>query len=138
MVTQLFNADVPIYETRRFCTNARVNWAENMLLGHPLARSKEHTAVVTLIEPASTKGTRKQQLEEAFIQSFTFDELYLAVAQAASGLAKLGVRQGDRVAAVTCNNAGKFNSFGSLPVSDITLDFASSQKPSSWFSPQLP
>lgn len=103
---QLFNAAVPIYETRRFCTNARLNWAENMLLGHPHARSKEHLAVISLIEPADAKASREQQAQQAHIRSLTFEDLYIEVAQAAGALRKLGVRQGDRVAAVTSNNAG--------------------------------
>ncbi|KAK9896753.1 acetoacetyl-CoA synthase [Cystobasidium minutum MCA 4210] len=101
----LFNAAVPIYETRRFCTNARLNWAENMLLGHPHARSKEHLAVISLIEPADAKASREQQAQQAHIRSLTFEDLYIEVAQAAGALRKLGVRQGDRVAAVTSNNA---------------------------------
>lgn len=103
---QLFNANVPIYETRRFCTNARVNWAENMLLGHSLARSK-HTALISLIEPLEANASRAEQAQQAFIRSLTFEELYIEVAQAASALENLGVKPGDRVAAVSSNNAGK-------------------------------
>ena len=74
-----------------------------MLLGHSLARSDKHTAIISLIEPLG-----ESQAEPAFVRSLTFEELYIEVAQAASALRKLGVKQGDRVAAVSSNNAGEF------------------------------
>lgn len=79
-----------------------------MLLGHPLARSRNDIALVSLIEPSNMNATRQEQAEQAHIRSLTFEDLYLEVSQAAGALKKLGVRQGDRVAAVTSNNAGQF------------------------------
>jgi len=81
-----------------------MNWAENMLLGHPFARSKTQLAIINVIEPDTTAQTQ-DSLASTFLRSHTFDELYLEVAQAASGLKKLGVGHGDRVAAFTPNNA---------------------------------
>jgi len=80
-----------------------------MLLGHSLARSK-HIAIISLIEPLDANAARQLQEEQAFVRSLTFEELYIEVAQAASALKKLGVKQGDRVAAVSSNNAGKSTS----------------------------
>ncbi len=75
-----------------------------MLLGHPFARSKTQLAIINVIEPDTTAQTQ-DSLASTFLRSHTFDELYLEVAQAASGLKKLGVGHGDRVAAFTPNNA---------------------------------
>ncbi len=72
-----------------------MNWAENMLLGHPFARSKTQLAIINVIEPDTTAQTQ-DSLASTFLRSHTFDELYLEVAQAASGLKKLGVGHGDQ------------------------------------------
>jgi acetoacetyl-CoA synthetase len=90
-----------MYETDKMAKNARLNWAENMLLSHEHARSKSQLAVVACIEPDVKNGEK-----DGFIRSLTFDELYLEVAQLASALKKLGVKSGDRVAALIPNNAG--------------------------------
>ncbi len=91
-------------ETKRFLGRAKMNWAENMLLGHPFVRSRTQLALVNVIEPAAT-ASKEGKLDSTFLRSHTFDELYLEVAQVASGLRKLGVREGDRVAAFTPNNS---------------------------------
>jgi len=90
-----------MYETDKMAMNARLNWAENMLLSHEHARSKSQLAVVACIEPDVKNGEK-----DGFIRSLTFDQLYLEVAQLASALKKLGVGPGDRVAALIPNNAG--------------------------------
>lgn len=90
-------------ETKRFRANAKMNWAENIILGHPMARSKTHLAMINLIEPDPSASGR-DRLDSTHLRSLTWDELYLEVAQVASGLKKLGVRPGDRVAAFTPNN----------------------------------
>lgn len=104
----LFDATVPMYETGKMARHAHLNWAENMLLAHKHARSKTQLAVVSCIEPSPSlgeKASRQQRLDSGFIRKLTFAELYLEVARAASGLRKLGVGPGDKVAALTPNNA---------------------------------
>ena len=96
-----------MYEVGKMARNARLNWAENMLLSHIHARSKKQLAVIACVEPGRY-ATKKQRLESSHIRSLTFDELYLEVAKAANGLKKLGVGPGDRVAALTPNNAGMY------------------------------
>ena len=83
---------------------AHINYAENMLLSHPNARSKTKKAVICAIEPPLGFAP-EERISAGHIRDLTFDELYIEVAQAASGLKKLGVGQGDRVAALTPNNA---------------------------------
>jgi acetoacetyl-CoA synthetase len=41
------------------------------------------------------------------IRTLTWDELYTEVAKAQQGLIDFGVKPGDRVAAITSNNAGE-------------------------------
>ena len=106
---KLFDATVPMHDTGKMARHAHLNWAENMLLSHKHARSKTQLAVVSCIEPSPSlgeKASRQQRLDSGFIRKLTFDELYLEVARAASGLRKLGVGPGDKVAALTPNNAG--------------------------------
>ena len=88
--------------------STRINWAENMLMSHSNARSKQATALVSLIEPPAGG---KAAVE---IARHTFEQLYEQVKFAAAGLRNLGVGPGDRVAAVTCNNAGQWIVFGRL------------------------
>lgn len=92
-----------MYDTDKTMMNLRLNWAENMLLSHEMARSKTQIAVTALIEP-SPGG----DLDTTFIRDLTYDQLYLEVEKAASALRKLGVTSGDRVAALSPNNAGEF------------------------------
>ena len=61
-------------------------------------------ALISSIEPDPTVDER-DRLASSDLQSFTFDELYIQVARAASGLRTLGIGVGDRVAAFTPNNA---------------------------------
>ena len=81
-----------------------MSWAENILLSHPFARSKTQLAIINCIEPDPTVDER-DRLASSHLQSLTFDQLYVQVAKAASGLRRLGVGVGDRVAAFTPNNA---------------------------------
>ena len=85
--------------------HARLNYAENALLGHKFARSTSQRAVISVIEPAPDSRSTDGQ-PPGFIRHLSFDELYLEVAQAASQLKKLGIKEGDRVAGLTPNNAG--------------------------------
>ena len=93
-----------MYDTHLMAKNARLNWAENMLLSHKYARSKSQLAIISCVEP-SAHSTKQERLSSALMRKLTFDELYIEVAQAASALRKMGVKPGDRVAALTPNNA---------------------------------
>lgn len=72
--------------------NARLNWSENMLLAHPNARSVTKKAIISTSE-----------LD--FVNIYTYEELYQNVRLAMEALRKLGVREGDRIAAFAPNNA---------------------------------
>lgn len=85
--------------------NARVNWAENMLMSHRWARSKKRTAVIACNEPDPTQVTDKDPLAGSFTLSLTWEELYQKTAQAAATLRKMGLQPGDKVAAFVANNA---------------------------------
>ena len=104
MPPQLFDASGPITETKRFLPRAKMSWAENILLSHPYARSKTHLALINCIEP-DLKANERGRLASTCLRSHTFEELYIEVAKAASGLRRLGIGVGDRVAAFTPNNA---------------------------------
>lgn len=93
-----------MYDTHLMATRARLNWAENILLSHKYARSKTQPAVVSCVEP-SAYSTKEERLSTSLMRKLTFEELYIEVAQASSALKKLGVGPGDRVAALTPNNA---------------------------------
>lgn len=95
-----------MHEASNMARNARLNWAENALLSHASARSKSKLAIVGCKEP-HPQASPEQRIESGFLRSLTYDQLYTEVAQAASALRKLGVKQGDRVAALTPNNPGK-------------------------------
>ena len=103
-LSQLFDATGPITETKRFLSRSRVNYAENMLLGHPFARSKTQLAIISCVEPDSGVAGH-DRLASTLQRTLTFNQLYLEVAQAASGMRKFGVRPGDCIAALTSNNA---------------------------------
>jgi acetoacetyl-CoA synthetase len=81
--------------------HAHLNWAENMLLSHKHARSRTQNAVVACVEPPAGSSS-----SPICMRQMTFDQLYIEVAQAASTLKSFGVKPGDRVAAITPNNAG--------------------------------
>jgi acetoacetyl-CoA synthetase len=102
---QLFDAWSPMSKTRDRFGDARLNWAENMLLAHPHARSSSQMAVVSLVESRQLP-TAQERIAASLVKSLTYAELYTEVAQAASSLKKLGLSAGDRVAALTPNNAG--------------------------------
>jgi acetoacetyl-CoA synthetase len=92
-------------KTRNRFGTTRLNWAENMLLAHPHARSSTQLAVVSLME-GQQLPTAGERLATSFIRQLTYAELYTEVAQAASALKKMGLSAGDRVAAIIPNNAG--------------------------------
>lgn len=97
-----------MHETHRFFTpTTRVNWAENILLGHPMARRKDRVAIYACNEANPAIQSRSARIADMLIRTLTWDELYLEVARAHGGLIELGVKEGDRVAAITSNNAGK-------------------------------
>ncbi len=75
-----------------------------MLLSHTFARSKTQLALINLIEPDPALP-KSDRIASTFLRSFTWDELYIEVANLARGLKKLGVVVGDRVVAMTPNNA---------------------------------
>ncbi|KAK9899512.1 acetoacetyl-CoA synthase [Cystobasidium minutum MCA 4210] len=99
----LIDATVEMHETSNMARNARLNWAENALLSHSSARSKTKLAIIGCKEP-HPQASPDQRIESGFLRSLTYDQLYTEVAQAASALRKLGVKPGDRVAALTPNN----------------------------------
>lgn len=72
-------------EGARFFVGAELNYVDQVL-----AASKDHPAVVAIDD----EGTREE---------VTYGQLGAMVAAAASGLSRLGLRQGDRVAAVLPN-----------------------------------
>ena len=98
---QLFRPQGTMSDPRNPFGSTKINWAENILLSHSSAKSSKITAVVSLIEPPAGGNAAVQTAR------YTFSELYDQVKFAAAGLKKLGVGPGDRVAAVTSNNAGE-------------------------------
>lgn len=103
--SKLFDVTLPMWEVKNMAKNARLNYAENMLLAHKSARSKTKKAIICAVEPA-VGPPAQDRLASAHIRDLTYDQLYIEVAQAASALKKLGLKQGDRVAGLTPNNAG--------------------------------
>lgn len=108
--------------------STKINWAENMLMAHSNARSKRATALVSLIEPPAGGQAAVE------IAKYTFEQLHEQVKFAAAGLKNLGVGPGDRVAAVTCNNAGQYASLARPDLPAPTLTFPL-QRRSFWSSP---
>ncbi|KAK4047059.1 hypothetical protein OIV83_005622 [Microbotryomycetes sp. JL201] len=98
----LFDATRRIQDTHLHVPHARVNFAENVLLGHSSARSKSKLAIIARIEPPA--GSDYSKIPPA-VRQLTYDELYLEVAQVASRFRSLGLGPGSRVAALTPNNA---------------------------------
>ncbi|KZO89781.1 acetoacetyl-CoA synthetase [Calocera viscosa TUFC12733] len=91
----LFDSSKPIYETRD-TIHARLNWTENMLLAHSNARSHSRLAVISATEPVDGKP--------CFSVKWTWKQLHQDVLKASESLLKLGVKEGDRVAAYSPNN----------------------------------
>jgi len=96
-----------MHEASNMARNAHVNWAENALLSHRSARSTTKLAIVGCKEP-HPQASPNQRMESSFLRSLTYAQLYTEVAQAAAALKKLGVKAGDRVAALTPNNPGAY------------------------------
>jgi acetoacetyl-CoA synthetase len=88
---QLFDHTRPMNETRNL-VNGKLNLAENLLLSHIHRRSTTQRAVVACSEAG-------------FDVVLTYEELYQQVRRASHALTKLGVKEGDRVAAFAPNNA---------------------------------
>ena len=74
-----------------------LNWAENVLLGHTNARSSA-PAVISCIEASKARPA-------GHIRTLSYKQLYDEVNKAVAALTKLGVKEGDRVVAVSPNNA---------------------------------
>lgn len=109
-----------MHEASNMARNAKVNWAENALLSHKSARSTTKLAIVGCKEP-HPQASPSQRMESSFLRSLTYDQLYTEVAQAAAGLKKLGVKAGDRVAALIPNNPGESTLLDERPLSDIFM-----------------
>jgi len=92
----LFDSSQPINVTHNRL-NATLNWAETQLLAHPNAKSKTKAALITRIE----KGPNSS----GFVESVSFYDLYERVRLASNALRKLGIKEGDRVAAFAPNAA---------------------------------
>ncbi|KPV75811.1 uncharacterized protein RHOBADRAFT_35572 [Rhodotorula graminis WP1] len=98
----LFDDSQPMEHVNRKLIRAKLNYAENMLLAHPYARSN-HRAVLSFVEPASLSP---QDLDDCLMRSLTFEELYQEVRLVAHALrTKFGVKAGDRVATFSPSNA---------------------------------
>ena len=57
------------------------------------------------MEPDPSISSKTAKLEDTLVRTHTWNDLYIEVAQATSGLRKLGVGVGDRVVALTPNNS---------------------------------
>ncbi|GAA6004623.1 hypothetical protein JCM10207_000959 [Rhodosporidiobolus poonsookiae] len=98
----LFDDSKPMPEFNPDLIRAKLNYAENMLLSHPYARSS-HRALLSVIEPT---GTSTAALDAAVKRSLSFEELYQEVRVVAHTLrTKFGVKPGDRVATFSPSNA---------------------------------
>lgn len=74
---------------------------QNVLLGHPNARSTTALAVISTAEPLGNADSDRPSV----IGTLTWAELYDAVRIAAHALRTLGVVTGDRVASYSASNA---------------------------------
>ncbi|KAI5479974.1 hypothetical protein MNV49_002264 [Pseudohyphozyma bogoriensis] len=88
----------PIDQPQEWFPQAKLNYAENVLLGHANARSN-NLAVVSTTEPLGNAT------HPTLIGSLTWAQLYDEVRRAAQALRKLGVQPGDRVASFSASNA---------------------------------
>jgi acetoacetyl-CoA synthetase len=103
----LFDDSPPFTDTTHLLPRAKLNWAENMLLSHPAARSTTKIALVGAVEPDPTLdpvAQRTDYLRSTISQSLTYSQLYDAVVATASRLKSLGVGPGDTVGAFSPNN----------------------------------
>ncbi|KAJ7507822.1 acetoacetyl-CoA synthetase [Mycena galericulata] len=83
---------VNISENPPWFTDARINWAENMLY----CRSTEKVALIQATEPTPSKPTPE-------LRRFTYAQLYHLVSQLVSALLANGLKPGDRVASYSSN-----------------------------------
>ncbi|BGP45936.1 hypothetical protein JCM10450v2_001771 [Rhodotorula kratochvilovae] len=98
----LFDDSQPMEYVNRSLIRAKLNYAENMLLAHPYARSNKR-AVLSFIEPASLSP---KDLDDCLTRSLTFEELYQDVRLVAHTLrTKYDINPGDRVATFSPSNA---------------------------------
>ena len=98
---QIFNDSGPIDDLfLKRVPHARVNLAENALLAHPHARSKEKLACIGIVEPLSLH-TQSAQV----IKTLTFEQLYQEVRLGSNALRSLGLEPGDRIGAFIPNCA---------------------------------
>lgn len=80
--------------------NAHLNYAENLLLSHPNARSTTANAIISVVEPDSTGN-----LTSTLLRKLTYEDLYVAVRRMSRYLTGVGVKAGDCVVAFSPNNA---------------------------------
>ncbi|KAK4705439.1 hypothetical protein P7C70_g769, partial [Phenoliferia sp. Uapishka_3] len=118
----LFDSSFPMDVPNPNLIRARLNFAENILLAHPNARSSKE-ALVSVIEPEGTPGS-PAYLESTFLRSLSWEELYQVsysnvvltivliplfqtkeVNAVSQTLKELGVGVGDRVVAFAPSNA---------------------------------
>lgn len=98
----LFDDSQPMETVNRQLIRAKLNYAENMLLAHPNARSNKR-ALMAFIEPASKSAA---DLDACLTRSLTFEELYQQVRLVAHTLrTKYDIKAGDRVATFSPSNA---------------------------------
>ncbi|KAI5475878.1 hypothetical protein MNV49_000760 [Pseudohyphozyma bogoriensis] len=88
----------PIDQPQDWFPDAKLNYAENVLLGHPNARSNK-LAILSTTEPTGSST------QPAVIGSLTWSQLYDEVRRAAHSLRTLGIKPGDRVATYSASNA---------------------------------
>jgi len=98
----LFDDSRPMEEVNPRLIRAKLNYAENMLLAHPYARSNNR-AVLSFIEPASLSP---RDLDDCLMRSLSFEELYQEVRLVSHTLrTQYGIKPGDRVATFSPSNA---------------------------------
>ncbi|GAA5963040.1 hypothetical protein JCM21900_002319 [Sporobolomyces salmonicolor] len=97
---RLFDDSQPMDQVNPGLIRANLNYAENMLLSHPYARSS-HRALISLIEPTSLND-----LDSSLARALSFEELYQEVRLLAHTLrTEFDLKPGDRVAAFSPSNA---------------------------------
>jgi acetoacetyl-CoA synthetase len=94
----LINKEASMLSLKDFVPRARLNYAENVLFGHPNAMSDCKLAIVDAFEPASSDATPIKR-------SLTFKSLTHEVNILSNAMRKLNVKPGDRIAAYSANNA---------------------------------
>ncbi|GAA5933062.1 uncharacterized protein JCM15063_002283 [Sporobolomyces koalae] len=99
-VKVLFDDSQPMDTVNPNLIRARLNYAENMLLSHPYARTSNR-ALVSLIEPKSLSD-----LDSSITRQLSFEQLYQEVRVVAHTLrTSFGVKPGDTVGAFSPSNA---------------------------------